>query len=256
MATVGRKTAPGTKVKPPTSWSFSRYGDYKTCPLKFKLKHLDKISEPKSDAMQRGIDAHNQAEAYVKGEVKVLDPILVGLKSEFDAMRKLYKAKKFPMIVEDNWAFDVNWDETQWNNWADCWVRIKLDAAHYTSANEMMVTDWKTGKPNDFKNAEYMEQLELYAVSALLMSAAGDELRVRVRLGFTETGDIIYPMDSKGQEIVYMRKDLVKLKKLWDDRVRPMMSDTTFAPRANNTCKWCWFGQSKAKLGGPGLCKY
>ena len=41
MAT--KKTIP---IKPLTSWSFSRYSDYKTCPLKAKLKHIDKIQEP------------------------------------------------------------------------------------------------------------------------------------------------------------------------------------------------------------------
>ena len=66
-----------TKVaKAVTSWSFSRYGDYKKCPLAFKLKHIDKIQEPKSPAMQRGIDIHNLAEAYVVGKLAKLPPEL------------------------------------------------------------------------------------------------------------------------------------------------------------------------------------
>lgn len=256
MATA-KKTPASTlpKVKPPTSWSFSRYSDYKACPLKFKLKHLTKIAEPKSDAMQKGVDAHEDAEKYVKGIIPKLPPVLVGLKSEFDAMRKMYKAKKWPMIVEDNWAFDKDWEESTWNDWVNCWVRIKLDAAHYISRNVMFVTDWKTGKPSEYKNTEYMEQMELYALAAMLMSAQED-VEVHVRLGYVETGDMIIPRDAAGNEIVYTRAMLSTLTKTWNQRVKPMMSDTTFAPRANSTCKWCFYGQAGKSKGGPGLCKY
>lgn len=257
MATA-KKTAPTStlpRVKPPTSWSFSRYSDYKTCPRKFKLKHLDKIAEPKSDAMQKGIDAHNDAEAYIKGQVDKLSPVLAGLKSELDAMRKMYKAKKWPMIIEDNWAFDIEWEESQWNNWAECWVRIKLDAAHYISRNVMFVTDWKTGRPSEYKNVEYMEQMELYALAAILMSAQED-VEVYVRLGYVETGDIIVPRDADGNAIVYTRAMLPTLMKTWNQRVKPMMSDTTFAPRPNNMCKWCHYGQAGKAKGGPGICQY
>mgnify|MGYP000287582546 FL=1 len=164
------KKAAITKVaKPVTSWSFSRYGDYRKCPLSFKLKHIDKIAEPKSAAMQRGIDIHNLAEAYVVGKLAKLPPELALFKDEFAKLRKMYKAKKLPMIVEDNWAFTAEWEETQWNDWVRCWVRIKLDCAHYEEANVMFVTDYKTGKMNEAKNAEYMEQLELYALAALLL---------------------------------------------------------------------------------------
>ena len=263
MATA-KKTAPAKKaaptstlerVKPVTAWSFSRYGDYKTCPLKFKLKHISKIQEPKSAAMQKGIDAHEDAEKYIKGILPKLPPVLTGLKSEFDAMKKMYKAKKFPMIVEDNWAFDKDWEESTWNDWVNCWVRIKLDAAHYTDAKTMWVTDWKTGKPNEYKNTEYMEQMELYALAAILMSAV-DDVEVHVRLGYVETGDIIKPEDKAGNEIVYTRAMLGTLKKTWNQRVKPMMSDTTFPPRPNNDCRWCFYGQQGKAKGGPGLGKY
>lgn len=244
-----------SQVKPVTSWSFSRYGDYKQCPLKFRLKHIQKIQEPKSAAMQKGIDAHDNAEKYVKGLIARLDPVLSGMKSEFDKMRKMYKAKKFPMIVEDNWAFDAKWEESQWNNWAECWVRIKLDAAHYESRNELFVTDWKTGKPSEYKNVEYMEQMELYALAAILLSAQ-DDVKVRVRLAYVETGDFISPKDAAGNEIVYDRDMVPALMRTWDQRVKPMMSDTTFAPRPNNNCHWCFYGQAGKAKGGPGLCRY
>ncbi len=258
MATAAKKTPakviPITRAEPPKSWSFSRYTDFRDCPLKFKLKHIDRIKEPPSDAMQKGIDSHNAAEAYVKGTLKKLPPTLVPMKAEFEQMKKLYKQKKFPMIVEDNWAFTKDWDETQWNDWVGCWVRIKLDAAHYIDGSTLLVTDWKGGKPNDFKNAEYMEQMELYALGALLMSAVED-VTVKVRLAYHEVPAFVIPLDKDGNEVTYTRADIPRLKKEWGQRVKPMMTSTNFPPRANGTCRWCYYGQAGKAKGGPGICK-
>jgi RecB family exonuclease len=252
----GAKTAVSKAIdkvsKPVTSWSFSRYMDYSTCPRKFKLKHIDKVAEPKGDAMQRGIDIHNMAEAYVKGTLAKLPKELTSFRDEFVKLRKMYKTKKLPMIVEDNWAFTIDWDETQWNNWTQCWVRIKLDCAHYEERNVMFVTDYKTGKMSDFKNAEYMMQLELYALAALLMSAV-DDVIIKPRILYTDTGDTYPPT---GREVTYTRKDLPALMKTWNGRVKPMMTATNFPPRANGTCRWCWYGQAKKAEGGPGTCQF
>ena len=59
-----------------TSWSFSRYADYKNCPLKFKLKHVDKLNEPPNEAMARGAAIHTLAEEYIKGKGRTVPPEL------------------------------------------------------------------------------------------------------------------------------------------------------------------------------------
>jgi RecB family exonuclease len=238
MATA-KKVIP---IKPLTSWSFSRYQDYKSCPAKAKYKHIDKLKEPPSPAMERGAAIHNLCEQYVKGTLAKLPPELKLFKDEFTKLRKMYKAKKLPMIVEDNWAFTNTWEESTWNDWVNCWVRIKLDCAHYEEANVLYVTDYKTGKMNDFKNAEYMEQLELYALAALLMSAVED-VTVVPRLLYLDSGDVYPP---PGQEVTYTRADLKKLLTEWNKRVKPMMTDTRFAPKPSaNSCRWCYFSASK-----------
>lgn len=249
MATA-KKVIP---IKPLTSWSFSRYQDYQTCPAKAKYKHIDRLKEPPSEAMQRGADIHEMCEHYVKGTLAKLPPELKLMKDEFARLRKMYKAKKLPMIVEDNWAFTKDWDETQWNDWVNCWVRIKLDCAHYETPTLLVITDWKTGKPNDYKKAEYMEQLELYALAALLMSAVED-VTVEPRLGWLDTGEM-YPAERERTQ--YTRADLKALMTKWNKRVKPMMSDTRFAPKPSAFgCRYCYFGQQGKAKGGPGLCKY
>jgi putative RecB family exonuclease len=239
---------PAAKV---TSWSFSRYSDYKTCPLKFKLKHLDKMKEPPNAAMERGAAIHKMAEDYVKGLLRKLPPELKKFEADFKAARKVYRTAPEQMVVEDNWAFTADWSVTTWHDWVNCWVRIKLDCAQQVSEGVMDVIDYKTGKFRDDKNAEYLEQLELYALSAFLQYPGLTE--VRPRLQYLDVG-VEYPPRDK--PLVYTQEDVPLLKKRWAARVKPMFNDKSFPPKPNNLCRWCWFGQSKKADGGPGLCKY
>lgn len=250
IASAAKKVATKQTVKPPTSWSFSRYSDYRQCPLKFKLKHLLKIQEPGNDAMQRGAKIHDDAEAYLKGKLAKLPAELAKFGPEFKRLKAVYKKKTSGMIVEDTWAFTNNWTPTMWDDWINCWVRIKLDCAEIVDHELMVITDWKTGKFRPEKNAEYIEQLELYALAALLLHEHIDE--VYPRLAYVDEGTI-YP--SEDEATIYTREDIPMLIKTWAKRVKPMMSDKIFAPRPNNLCRWCFYRNSNAEAGG-GQCKY
>lgn len=238
-------------IKAATSWSFSRYSDYKQCPLKFKLKHLDKIKEPPNQAMARGAAIHTLAEQYIKSKIAHLPPELKLFESELKALRKQFKKSINGMVVEDNWSFTKDWQETEWNNWVHCWVRIKLDCAHHESDDILIVTDWKTGKFRTEMNEDYVEQLELYALAALLLHPHLKE--VRPRLAYLDQGTV-YPEED--EPLIFMPKDIDRLKKIWANRTKAMMNDTTFAPKPNDKCRWCFYGQSGKANGGPGLCKY
>lgn len=239
-------------IKQLTSWSFSRYSTYQQCPLKAKLNFIDKIQEPPNQAMARGAQIHNLAEDYIKGKVAKLAPELASFKDEFKRLRTMFKKVSQSMVVEDQWAFTKDWDETAWNDWTGCWVRIKLDCAHHEEDTILVVTDWKTGKYREEKNEEYVEQLELYALSALLLHEHIEE--VRPRLAYTDLGRI-YPNGEDEPELIYTRADIPRLKKLWEKRVKPMLNDKTFAPRPNSLCKWCFY-RAGNKAAGGGQCKY
>ena len=233
-------------IKQATSWSFSRYSDYKQCPLKFKLKHIDKIKEPPNPAMARGAAIHTLAEDYIKGKGRTLPPELKLFGDELKALRKQFKKSINGMVVEDNWSFTKDWAETEWDNWIHCWVRIKLDCAHHEGDDILIVTDWKTGKFRAEMNEDYVEQLELYALAALLLHPHLKE--VRPRLAYLDQGTV-YPDADK--PLIFTPKDIDRLKKVWAKRTKAMMNDTTFAPRPNDKCRWCFFSASK---NGP--CKY
>jgi CRISPR/Cas system-associated exonuclease Cas4 (RecB family) len=113
-----------------------------------------------------------------------------------------------------------------------------------------VVTDWKTGKFREDQNEDYLEQLELYALSALILYPHIQ--KVKPRLVYLDIG-IIHP--TADVELVFTRADLPKLKKLWVKRTKAMLSDKLFAPRPNDKCKWCFF-RSSNKAAGGGQCKF
>lgn len=229
--------------KPLTSWSFSRYNLYKQCPARFKYKHLDKLPDPPSPAMARGDAIHKEAEAFVKGAVKKLPASLGQFALQFAELKK-QKVK----FVEESWAFTRTWGHTTWNDWAGCWLRVKLDVAYLVPAyNALVIIDHKTGKLRDEKNAEYEEQLELYGLAGLVQQPEIDV--VSPRLWYLDHG-VVYP-NPEEREIEYTRKDEKELKKKWEAKVKPMFDDKTFKPKAQHGCQWCPYSKSK---GGP--CKY
>jgi len=242
MAT--KATSRAAAPKKFTSWSFSRYMDYKGCPAKAKYKHLDKLAEPPNDAMARGSMIHEKAEDYTLGRITRLPAELKLFKDEF----KMLKGQKIK-VVEENWAWTQNFAaETAWDNWTGAWVRIKLDAAYVDIDRNMLVPiDHKTGKCRPQKQAEYEEQLQLYGLAGLLRFPDVDA--VAPRLWYLDEG-VTWP-DEAADEVVYQRKEVEKLKKIWIKNVTPMFNDTSFKPKPGDACRFCHY---KAANGGP--CKF
>jgi len=234
-----------------TAWSFSRYSTYTQCPLKAKLQFIDKIKEPKNKAMERGAHIHDLAEGYIKGTVSRIPKELKEFTKEFQRLRKQYRRGFSGMTVEDTWAFTKDWDETTWNDWTHCWVRIKLDCAEIKNGNTLIINDWKTGKFREDNIESYVEQLELYALAALVLMPHIE--LVLPRLVYLDYG-ITYPRPCD-DALMFSRKDIPKLKKSWEKRVRPMLRDKTFAPRPNHFCSWCFF-RKENKANGGGQCKF
>lgn len=233
-----------------TSWSFSRYSTYKQCPFKAKLKFLEKLAEPGSPAMARGDAIHKEADAYVKGLGRTVPKTLSAFTNEFKGLRAAKKKDDASVIVEDTWAFRRDWSETTWNDWNGCWLRVKLDVAKIEK-DTVEVIDHKTGKFSPQYNlADYMEQLELYALAALtkFKDKIGDAIRVKPKLWFIDQ-KIVHPEEPDAR--IYTAEDREPLRKTWEARVKPMLSDTKFAPKPSNMCRFCHF---RKENGGP--CVY
>lgn len=236
-------------IKKITSWSFSRWLDYQLCALKAKFKILDKLKEPSSPQMARGTEIHGIAEKYIKGEIPAkMPPELKNFSELFKTLRDQFKKRLDSMCVEDQWAFDKDWNPCRWDDWDNCWVRIKLDCAYmWEDDNEdyvLDVIDWKTGQNRPEKTEEYLMQLELYALAALVLHP--HIKKVRPSLKFLDGGET-----EPKELVIYTQADIPRLKKLWERRVKAMMNDTSFAPRPNDKCRWCHFRKAN---GGP--CQY
>lgn len=229
-----------------TSWSFSRYKDYDKCPAYAKYKHLDKLPEPKHPAMQRGIDIAKKEEDYFRGTTsRVPAEIHPDLRGEFRRIKK-QKTK----LIEEMWGFNAAWGVTDWFDWNNCWLRVKVDIGYddgdvvYSFDNKTGGADKRTGLLRTTSVEEYEMQLDLYGVATLSRFPHAKE--VRSKLIYTDLG-VTYP----DEEIVMKRDELLAGRKRWEKRTKAMLSDTMFAPKPNSGCQWCAYSKVK---GGP--CKY
>lgn len=219
----------------PTAWSYSRWADYDQCPAKFKYKHLMKLPEPGSPAMQRGNDIHKLAENYLLGKIKALPSELKNYKESMSHLRSLK-----PM-VEQAWGFRRDWSHTGRQGWFgdDVWLRAKADAFAVYDDDTADLVDHKTGK----KYETNVDQMELFTATAFMRIPTLKE--VTTRLWYLDLPP------SEEVEKTYSRSDFERIKASWEKKVRPMFADKKFAPKPNSKCGWCAF--SKAK-GGP--CKF
>jgi PD-(D/E)XK nuclease superfamily len=241
------KTA--TQNKPITSWSISRYNAYQKCPFLFACEYVWKVPSfaPESAALVNGRTVHDAASGFLLGTIaaapKVLGHALPAIK------RLRAKAKKEPgsVMAEEEWGFTKTWEKAAYKDWANCYLRVKVDAAERTG-DEIGINDWKTGKYRDQDKAQYEEQLHLYGTSTLTVFQHMPNLKVRARLVYVDT-PVVYPPPI--YENVYTQKDRVPMQKDWQRKIAPMFADKKFAPRPQFLCQWCKF---RKEAGGP--CQY
>lgn len=240
-----------------TSWSFTRLSVYELCPRQAKHKFIDKIPEPPAPALERGSEIHEESEQYIKGLGRTVPKSLAAFSDEFKAIRKRYaKGAHATAFAEESWGYTADWKGISPRDWVNCKLRIKVDFAELSDPATLDVSDWKTGKFRSQKNGEYLDQLDLYGVGGFYRFP--DVERVRARLVYLDEGRIFpagaledgRPNAVEDGWIVYERKrDAERLRKSFEKRIKPMLTDARFAPRPSaNACRFCPYGQSK---GGP-----
>jgi hypothetical protein len=226
-----------------TQWSHSSLGLFEKCAYAAKLRYVDRIKTPQGDAAARGEAVHSQAEAFIRGDTDVLDPVLTPFSQEITLMRQWYA--KGAVQLEQNWGYRDDWspipvDEFTWQH-PELWHVSKLDVFLRASATQALVGDWKTGKKagNEIKHAE---QGQLYAVAAFCRFDELEEVTV----------EFYYPDVEDLSTKTYTRHELGRLLPSWTRRGAIMMTSTQFPPRANMyNCKWCDFAPDRG-----GQCEY
>ena len=262
-----------------TAWSSSRLNDYETCPALGKYKHLDKLcplcfdgrirggydtpaicdacgeTVKAPEAITRGIDIDKKISDYLMGTTKELN-----LASLHPKVREILFAVREICESGDG---EVQSDITLNHLWLpvdrfspDVWLRAKLDAVTFVerkNGDVADVIDWKSGNVDRRTGAvrldrqdKYMDQLELYQVAILCADPA--LLEASARLVFVDCGKRFDPVLTKA---AVKRAELPMLQKKWAARVRGMLDDQDFAPKANPMCKYCDFQKARR---GP--CKF
>lgn len=222
------------KMRPLTAWSYSRYADYRRCPMFFAYKHLMGIKEPAGPAMERGSAIHKIAENYlVAPKAPRTVPAELGhFAEEFRHLRKLSPT------VEQQWGFTSTWEQTGWFD-SNVWVRVVLDACVLYDDNTAVVIDHKTGK----KYATNEDQMQLFGLATF--KRFPDLKEVSTRLWYLDQ-----PSDNE-VERVFKVGEMPAIQRDWERNVKPMFADKRFPPRPNDKCRFCFLSKSK---GGP--CQY
>lgn len=227
------------------AWSYSRYADYKLCPLRFKLKHIDKMKEPGSPAMERGSTIHKQGENWLVA--KKLTSLPVAYEHFADEMHQL---RELNPMVEQQWGFTRGWTPTGWFS-GDTWLRIICDVAVVYEDNTADIIDFKTGRKYDTNE----EQVELFSTSIFMKFPEVEHVTTRLwYLDQPTDNEVVREyarkpgmVDEDGEPL----KTHDEIVKEWEKKVVPMFKDKRFAPTPNHKCKWCPFAKDRG-----GQCKY
>jgi PD-(D/E)XK nuclease superfamily len=236
-----------------TSWSFSVYTQYKKCPFSVCLDKIMRvrIQEPENPHFVKGDRAHAITDVYISGEGKkrpgLVEDISVGKEKVRVDLRpianQLADLRTKKARTEQEWAFDKDYNQVDWRDWARAWLRIKTDVCADTKEPPMVeIVDWKTGRMYD----DHRQQRSLYALGGLqlvqigVLAGGGKDVKLTAQHVYVDTG-------LKATESFKM-KDLTPLKKQWAARIKQMMSDTTYPTKTGYHCRYCRFAQSK---GGP-----
>ncbi len=224
----------------PKHWSFSTWKVANQCMARYEFQYLQKLPQPDSPHLARGTHVHKLAEDFLddKRQAKVPKEL-----KEFAG--ELKAIRKAGAVSEETLAFTKSWQPTTFDDWANCWLRVKIDAYLEPCDDEGVATviDFKTGKP--WKDTA--DQSELYAVAVFQLNDDVDA--VDAEFWYTDSGEVV--------PYFYSRKDFKKIKQKWQARAQEMLAARTF-PFTKNAydCKFCPFRSDKELGNGqPGPCE-
>lgn len=239
MAKITQGTLPSSGAGKIKAWSFSVLQQYNECPAKVKFSKLDKVAEPKAEALLRGTALHQLCENYLRGVSQECPTELTKIAAQLRELRDL-KA-----VPEAEFAFRRDWSACGWFD-KDCWLRVKADAVippMVDGGGEAKIADFKSGKLRE-DHSEYDKQLELYALAIFLTYPLAQI--VHTELIFIDVG-VTLESDAP------FTRDMVDgLKAKWEEAAKPLLMDEVFAPRPSaQACRWCFYAKAK-----NGNCTY
>lgn len=211
----------------PKHFSWSALDTYEQCPRRWKHKYIDRLPDPKSEALERGIRVHEALEIAIKTKDAEVDFGGSWLATIVDTYRS------FGAEAEQNYYVDRDWNEVAPDPERfmprGTYTMAKLDVI---SVRDGLFVDWKSGKIYPQKHEA---QARLY--SAVLASVTG-----RKRWDV----DLVYVDQQHHEMLAFEFDDIEDETRRWDERARPLFEATEWPKQPSNLCKWCPFHVSKS----------
>lgn len=249
----------------PIAISPSRASDYKRCPLQYRLRAIDKIPEPSTEAQVKGTLVHAVLEEMFAWprEERTYPAAVKRLKPNWEKMREADPACAEPVADEyqllvdartllrgyftmenplgfDSQAQELPVDFTLPNGVP---VRGFIDRVDIAPTGEVRVVDYKTGKkplPRYSQDAQF--QMRFYALVYWRMFGV---VPTQLKLMYLKVMDSMILAPSR-EELEYFERDLAEL---WF-KIEADGKAGTFRPQQSKLCGWCAFQHLCPVFGG------
>ncbi len=232
---------------PKIALSHSRLSDFNACPLKFKLKYIDKApnfqmkQEDKSVHLVRGDNVHKALEAYLVKRKSGMNPD--SITTSLDEVRQTIPLleKYIKMFGIDNVhpeaqiSINTDWNKVEWFDKAS-YYRAIFDLI-CLSENLTIIADYKTGKFKDYAPDNGMGQLELSAAIALSLWPVEEVQTIYLYVDHKKSIPKTYKIHDKTRLVDHFTAEHAKVN-----------SEKNFDPCSNKYCGYCEATKAQCKF--------
>lgn len=218
----------------PRHWSYSALSTFEQCPRRYKHKYHDKLADPRTPALERGIIVHEQLEHALRGRIVEKQKKRRGwMEGVLDRYAKIDRVRpEVALHLDKRWRHVRERDGFYVP--PGTYVTGKLDVLA-----PGFLADYKTGK---IYTDKHEDQAHLYATMAASVTGI---LRWAVELVYVDQEHIdpfeIVFDDPEGESLEDARAS-------WTERAEKMRTAREFPKEPSRLCDWCPFHRSK---GGP-----
>lgn len=249
----------------PLAISPSRASDYKRCPLQYRLRAIDKIPEPSTEAQVKGTLVHAVLEEMFAWprEQRTYPAAVKRLKPNWEKMREEDPTCAEPVkdeyqllvdartllrgyfTMENPLGFDAHAQEMPVDFTLPNGVPVRgfIDRVDIAPTGEVRVVDYKTGKkplPRYSQDAQF--QMRFYALVYWRMFGV---VPTQLKLMYLKVMDSMILAPSR-EELEYFERDLAEL---WF-KIEADGKAGTFRPQQSKLCGWCAFQHLCPVFGG------